>query len=91
MRMPPVGPEAAAHGLALKQVGENVLMIEDAVTRVNRARATIQRGPGRVRRAPPERRLGRAGQGQSRRCGSPPDSIGRAYRESDPRPAVTCC
>ena len=44
MEMPkPVDPEGAAHERALQEVGETMLMIEAAVTRVDRALTALQR------------------------------------------------
>lgn len=43
MEMPkPVDPEVAAHERALREVGETMLMIEAAITRVDRALAVTE-------------------------------------------------
>ena len=52
MEMPkPVDPEGAAHERALQEVGETMLMIEAAITRVERALAAIRREPAPDRQA----------------------------------------
>ena len=46
----PVDPEGAAHERALQEVGETMLMIEAAITRVDRALAAIRRESAQIGR-----------------------------------------